>query len=230
MLNEVENIAARYARRSHRSADTYSFLNPANYLVGQEKERALVRWVRACQIAPLSTRHLLEIGCGSGQNLLELIRLGFRPQNMVGNELLPDRARTARELLPATLSIIDGDALELEIPAGSFDVVYQSTVFTSILDAQFQEALASRMWAWLSPGGGILWYDFVYNNPSNPDVKGVPLGRIRRLFPEGRVRYWRLTLAPPISRVVTRVHPSLYAVFNAVPALRTHVLCWIQKD
>lgn len=75
----------------------------------------------------------------------------------------------------------------------------------------------------------MLWYDFIYNNPRNPDVRGVPLDRIRQLFPQGRLKYWRLTLAPPINRVVTCVHPSLYALFNAVPALRTHVLGWIQK-
>jgi hypothetical protein len=39
----------------------------------------------------------------------------------------------------------------------------------------------------------------------------------------------RVTLAPPLARAVCRVHPALYAPFNLVPWLRTHVLAWIAK-
>ena len=75
----------------------------------------------------------------------------------------------------------------------------------------------------------MLWYDFTVNNPRNADVRGVPLGRVRALFPQGRVQSKRITLAPPIARAVTRVHPALYPVFNATPLLRTHALAWIAK-
>ena len=40
-------------------------------------------------------------------------------------------------------------------------------------------------------------------------------------------KFRRLTLAPPLARAVTRVHPGLYTVFNALPWLRTHVLGWL---
>jgi hypothetical protein len=39
----------------------------------------------------------------------------------------------------------------------------------------------------------------------------------------------RVTLAPPLARALTRVHPALYTAFNALPLLRTHLLCWIVK-
>ncbi len=105
----------------------------------------------------------------------------------------------------------------------------QSTVFSSLLDDAFQQRLADAMWAAVKPGGGVLWYDFTVDNPRNPDVRGVPLRRVRELFPGGELRARRITLAPPIARAVTRVHPSLYTLFNAVPLLRTHVLAWIAK-
>ena len=85
------------------------------------------------------------------------------------------------------------------------------------------------MWQWLKPGGAVVWYDFVINNPRNPDVRGVPLARVRELFPAGELRAERLTLAPPLARAVCRVHPALYTVFNALPLLRTHRLVWIEK-
>jgi hypothetical protein len=37
------------------------------------------------------------------------------------------------------------------------------------------------------------------------------------------------TDAPPLARVVTRIHPKLYTVLNLCSGLRTHVLVWIQS-
>ena len=107
--------------------------------------------------------------------------------------------------------------------------MFQSVVFSSLLDDAFQNDLAARMWSWVRPGGGVLWYDFTYDNPRNPDVRGVKVKRIRELFPQGEMTVKRVTLAPPISRRACRIHPGLYAVLNAIPLLRTHVLCWIRK-
>jgi hypothetical protein len=85
------------------------------------------------------------------------------------------------------------------------------------------------MWQWLRPGGGVLWYDFTVDNPRNRDVRGVPLARIRELFPQARLEHRRVTLAPPIARAVCRLHSGIYPLANALPVLRTHVLCWLAK-
>lgn len=229
-MNEVEQVRLRYERRKQLSeAALYDVLCPSVYMAAQERERALIRWIRTCGIVPVAERRVIEVGCGDGGNLLLFLRLGFSPENLVGNELLEDRALAAQRRLPAATKILIGDASELPSECGTFDVVFQSTVFSSLLDDAFQEKLARRMWEMTRPGGGVLWYDFIYDNPRNPDVRGVPIRRIRALFPEGEMRVWRLTLAPPISRRVTTLHPSLYTLFNALPFLRTHVLCWIRK-
>ena len=117
-----------------------------------------------------------------------------------------------------------GDASALQAGDASFDIVCQFTVFSSILDAALRQHLANAMWRWTKPGGAVLWYDFTVDNPRNPDVRGVPLARVRELFPQGRITHRRVTLAPPIARAVCRVHPALYGVFDALPLLRTHVL------
>jgi SAM-dependent methyltransferase len=157
------------------------------------------------------------------------IRLGFDPARLVGNELLPDRAAQARRNLPAVTAVLEGDAAALDLPAGSFDILYCSLVFSSILDDEFQQRLASHLWDLVAPGGALLWYDFVYDNPANKDVRGVPLRRVRELFPDAHVSFRRVTLAPPISRRVCRIWPNAYHVLNALPFLRTHVLCWLEK-
>lgn len=189
----------------------------------------MIQWIHSSGLAPLRDKTLLEIGCGSGSNLLQMIQLGLQPANLVGNELLEERGAVARERLPAATRIAVGDAASLDLGTERFDVVFQSSVFTSILDGEFQSRLARRIWTLVKPGSQVLWYDFTCDNPRNPDVRGVPVARIRQLFPEGEHSVCRLTLAPPISRLLTGIHPSLYTLANLLPLLRTHVLCWIRK-
>jgi SAM-dependent methyltransferase len=172
---------------------------------------------------------LLEVGCGSGDNLLEMLQLGFDPAHLVGNELLPERAAAARRRLPVATEVKVGDALAQPFAPESFDIVLQSTVFSSLLDDEFQQRLARQMWQWVRPGGAVLWYDFTYNNPRNADVRGVPLRRMQLLFPQALITARRVTLAPPLARVLCRMHPALYTVFNALPPLRTHLLAWLAK-
>jgi len=225
---EISNIHKRYANRPCSiDANLYSMLRASFYMEIQERERAMIKLLSL--ISPLDNKKILEIGCGNGDKILQLLNLGFEPSNIIGNDLLPDATKKARSRLPSAINIIDGDATKLDFEPNSFDIVYQSTVFSSILDDNFQKLLANKMWQWVKPGGGILWYDFTYNNPANPDVRGVPVKRIQELFPHGKMKIRKVTLAPPINRLVTKIHPSLYTIFNALPFLRTHVICWIGK-
>jgi len=227
---EAEAVAQRYARRS--PSDLYSALRPEVYLGLQERQRAMLRGFAARGCTDLGSLHITEVGCGTGGNLLELLRLGADPAHLTGLELLPERHAAARHVLPAATTLWLGDAMQAPadvLAPASQDVLLQSTVFSSLLDDAFQQRLADQMWAWLKPGGAVLWYDFTVNNPRNRDVSGVPLRRVRQLFPQGQVTATRVTLAPPLARRVCRWHPAFYAVFNSLPLLRTHVLAWVDK-
>ena len=229
--SEIDLVRERYARRDKTARHSrYGPFLASTYMPDQERTRALIAWVNECSIGPVEHRKLLEIGCGSGVNLLQFLSFGFSPENLVGNELLEERIGVARKRLPAALALHGGDAVGLRLPHESFDVVFQSTVFTSILDAGFKRRLAEKMWSLVRPGGGVLWYDFMFDNPRNRDVRGIPLAEIDHLFPVRAAWVRRITLAPPIARTVTRIHPSLYTFVNLVPWLRTHCLCWIPKS
>ncbi|HYN58223.1 MAG TPA: class I SAM-dependent methyltransferase [Rubrivivax sp.] len=224
---EAEAIAERYARR--QALERYSMLRPEVWQSVQERQRAMLRLFARAGLRDLSSLRLLEVGCGAGGNLLEMLRLGFAPQHLSGIELLPERVAMARAVLPAALALSEGDALQAPVAAQSLDIVFVSTVFSSLLDDAYQQRLADAMWAWLKPGGAVLWYDFTLDNPRNPDVRGVPLRRVCELFPGAVTTRQRVTLAPPLARTVCRWHPGLYGVFNALPWLRTHLLAWLEK-
>ena len=163
--DEAAAVAARYAQRIDDGR--YDPLRPEVMLARQERERTLIGLLRRHLCKPLRDLDLLEVGCGSGDNLLELLRLGVDPARLVGNELLPERVAAARARLPAASVVHAGDATALPFDAACFDLVLQVTVFSSLLDDAFQQRLADRMWHWLRPGGAVLWYDFTWDNPRN---------------------------------------------------------------
>ena len=221
-MSELDQIAARYARRGQ--GDRYSLLRPEVWQMWQERQRALLRLLATRPGTPADWR-AAEIGCGAGGNLLDLLRLGLQPAQLTGIELLPERLAAARAALPEGVRLLAGDASTADVTPASQDLVLQSTVFSSILDDALQQRVADAMWRWLRPGGAVVWYDFTIDNPRNPDVRGVPLKRVRELFPHGRFTARRVTLAPPLARAV----PAAYPVFNLIPWLRTHRLVLIEK-
>ena len=225
--DEPEAVARRYARRT--DDDRYDMLRPDVWHTVQERQRAMLALFARHGLRDLAALRLLEVGCGSGGNLLELLRLGFAPQHLTGVELLAPRCAQARAVLPAGVTLVEGDALRLDLPAQSQDIVYVATVFSSLLADVNQHALADAMWRWVRPGGGVLWYDFAFDNPRNAHVRGVPLARVRAIFPHARIDARSVTLAPPLARAATRLHPALYTLLNALPWLRTHRLAWLGK-
>jgi len=231
--DETQAVAQRYARRQNAGlADRYNPLQHDVWQTLHERQRALIKFLRRAGLFDLGPLRLTEVGCGSGGNLLELLRLGFVPEHLQGVELLPDRHARARAWLPADTRLWLGDAADpaqAPVAAASQDLVLQSTVFSSLLDDAFQRRLAQTMWHWLRPGGAVVWYDFAVDNPRNPDVRGVPLAKVQKLFPHGHISARRVTLAPPLARMVCRLHPAMYSLFNALPLLRTHRLAWIEK-
>jgi hypothetical protein len=226
-MSEIDLVRERYARRRDFEAG-WDALAPHIYLGMQEKERALIKWMSVWDRAArrtASARHRLRQRRRPPEPHPAGVRAG-QPRRL----RITRASRRAGQAAPALRRSSEcGDALEAPLENASIDVVMQSTVFTSLLAASFQQRLAARMWSLARPGGGILWFDFVYDNPRNPDVRSVPRPRVRELFPHGEMVCWRVMLASPIARRVARITPTLYAILDALPFLRTHVLCWIAK-
>jgi SAM-dependent methyltransferase len=146
---------------------------------------------------------------------------------LTGIELLPERAAAARAVLPGGVQLIEGDACAAPVADASQQAVLAFTVFSSLLDPAYRQQFARTLWRWVAPGGGVLVYDFVVNNPHNPDVRKVPPAELRTLFPDARLHALRLTLAPPLAR---RMPAALITpAARLAPFLRTHRLTWAVK-
>lgn len=227
--HHLQTIRDVYRERDSSSLqDIYNPLRAVNVRIVAERQRVLTDLLRGW-LGPekLSSKDILEIGCGTGGNLLNLISLGANPARLIGNDLMANRIDDARMRLPSSVRLHCGDAGELDIDAESFDIILQSVCFSSILDDAVLSAVANRAWSLLRPGGAILSYDFTINNPRNPNVRGISVAHIQRLFPQSAITARKVTLAPPIARALPS---SLYPFLSAFPFLRTHAWCIIRKS
>ena len=101
---EAAAVAERYARRARPRAATACCAPTSGRRCRSGSARC-----SACSpqagLHDLSQLRLLEVGCGAGGNLLELLRLGFAPEHLSGIELLPERLALARAVLPEALAL-----------------------------------------------------------------------------------------------------------------------------
>ena len=207
----------------------YSWFNPAHLLAMQEIERSLVTALVRHGRSRLDNVTVLDVGCGTGAWLREFIKLGARPEHLSGVDLVAERIAEAEQLCPASVTLQCGNAASLNFQNGTFDLVLQSMLFTSVLDPQMRRSIAAEMLRVTSPDGLILWYDYHVNNPRNADVRAVSKREIRSLFPGCDVELQRITLAPPISRAIAPRSRAVWRWMNAVPWLRTHYLGVIRR-
>lgn len=227
-MSDLQRIEAEYERRAGSTTyrSLYSVFNAGNLHAIHSRERALMSLLRKNKLSDLSNVHLLDVGCGSGGELLRWIGYGVRPENCAGIDLMPDRISSARSRLPASVQLQQADASRLEYPNATFDIITQFTVFSSILDGELKKTIASEMLRVLKPTGCIIWYDF-WINPKNKQTRGIRMTEIRSLFPNSSVLGKRVTLAPPIARRIAPISNLLADALELLP-LKTHWLVCIR--
>jgi ubiquinone/menaquinone biosynthesis C-methylase UbiE len=193
-------------------------------------ERMLVlgEVLRASGYLPLTQRRILDIGCGNGKVLSHFLQWGAKEENLYGIDLLADRVAVGKELFPA-IHFEQANAEQLAFRDASFDFVLLFTVFTSILDDQMAQNVAAEVRRVLKAGGAVVWYDFRYNNPRNPHVRGMTRQTIRALFPTFELSLRSVTVLPPLAYSLGRATGALYPVLARVPLLRTHLVGLLRK-
>jgi SAM-dependent methyltransferase len=221
---ELQRIRDVYERRAQTGVDLrYSLFEPAHLYHAQALDRALLRSLRREGMRSLSGLRILDVGCGGGSWLAGLTRFGAESKSLVGVDLR-DEVLDCRQFHAVAAA---GDLLPFS--GQSFDIVCQLTMMSSVLDASMRRRIADEMLRVLKPAGLVLWYDFTVN-PLNRDVKGVQPTQLRALFPAAGLRVERVTLAPPITRLLAARAWTACQLLELVPPLRTHLLATIRPQ
>lgn len=191
--------------------------------------RALAALLPVTVGADLSAVRVIDIGCGHGRFLRQLIGWGANPAALAGTELQPERLEHARlHTAPGVrwhLGTLDAFADD------SVDLVSACTVFSAILDDELRRALAADMWRVLRPGGWAMIFDLRYGNPGNRSLRKVTDVELLRFWPAEKRHYRTLILAPPLARALARL-PRLVpdALASLLPPLRSHFVYMAQKE
>jgi ubiquinone/menaquinone biosynthesis C-methylase UbiE len=230
---ELARLEAEYMRRASNRlyAERYSYFNNAALLHVHSLERSLLALLKRYKFTLLTEKKILDVGCGSGTHLRRFLDYGASPTNLSGIDLLPSRIKQAQCLQP-DIDWHVGSAHQLPYANATFDLVTSFVVFSSILDESLRQQIADEMWRVRKPGGLILVYDFVYSNPNNAAVRGVNQQKAKRLFhrPGARFDFRRITLAPPISRIIAPRAYWLATTLEQCKVLNTHMIGIISVD
>jgi len=226
---EVERIRKVYQEyREARRQVLWRQENPGNAAIYRERQKAAYEMLGQAGFLPLQGKKILEVGCGSGKVLADLLEWGANPSDLYGVDLLVGRIEEARVSYPQ-MHFECVNAENLPYPDEMFDLVLFFTVFSSILDAQMRQNVAREAIRVLKRGGAILWYDFRYNNPANPHVRGVKQEDIEGLFPGFILTLRTVTLLPPLARRLGKATPFLYPVLRKISFLCTHYIGLLVK-
>jgi ubiquinone/menaquinone biosynthesis C-methylase UbiE len=226
---ELVRLHDAYERRAHSIGSLrYSRMNPGHLFGLHEREAAMASMLHTDGLNSLAGLRILDVGCGRGATLRQYLEYGADASRLWGIDLLPTFVKQARCTSPG-LQILCGTATDLPFQDRSFDFVSQFMLFTSVLDADVKRRTAREIDRILVPGGRLLWYDFAFNNPRNPDVRGIGLMEIRQLFPGLSMTSRRITLAPPLGRAIGRFGPAVYYLASKLRPFCTHYLCLLKK-
>lgn len=177
---------------------------------------------------PLEGKTILEIGCGNGDWVRDFVQWGATPDKVYGVDLLGDRIRAAQRLNP-NIHYVTANAEALDFPDDQFDIVIFATCLTSVQDGEMKQRIAREALRVLRSDGMILWYDFRFDNPWNPDVKGIRKKEIMEMFGNCSYCFHLVTLLPPLARALAPTSWLACEILARIPFLKTHYLVVMKK-
>jgi SAM-dependent methyltransferase len=215
-------------RRQHSNHIGETSLDLYERCVIHEREELLVKIFRKQGLTSLAGLQILDVGCGTGTLLRHLFDFGAQPERCYGVDVVDTRLSRAKHL-STNGNFVLANGAGLPFPEASFDLTLQFMAFTSILSPDVKRMVASEILRTLRRGGRFIWYDFIYNNRRNANVQGIGRREIRRLLPGCRLRFWRVTVAPPIGRPSARLYPFLYRTLSELRLFHSHCMCVAEK-
>lgn len=226
--SEQNRIAAYYEERKAAGMDArYSLFQRGSLFRMQSFERDVLAALARHGRTTLNQYRVLDVGCGNGAFLRRMVSWGADPSLLSGIDLLPERVAASQRVSP-NIDVRQADASVLPFEAAAFDLVFQHTVYSSILDDEMRRAVSREIQRVLRPGGLMVSYDFrVARDRRN--TRPLRAADLATLFPGYAADVRRATLVPPLARALAGRSWLLCAILEAIPFLRTHELVVLTK-
>ena len=127
------------------------------------------------------------------------------------------------------MSAVSSDAASLPFRDGSFGIIYQSTMVSSLLDMAVRQVVFAEVGRVLAPGGVFISYDVRYKNPWNPNTRPLKAAELSHAFPGWSLMIHSLTAIPQLLRLLAPKSLGACRLIEAIPPLRTHLLAIARK-
>lgn len=196
-------------------------------------EVSLINAVRLIDNRPQNSL-ILDVGCGSGTNIFQFLRLNFQIENIMGVEINEERLSVAQKIYP-NANFVLCDASKMQFENNTFDLVYESTLFATLPDDTLCKSIANEMIRVCKVGGHILLIDWRIPKPNNPNYNALTKKKLTSFFEIGSstkfIAMEKGALVPPIGRFLSKNIPSIYFLISRIfPFLVGQVAYLLKKQ
>jgi SAM-dependent methyltransferase len=177
--------------------------NATPLLLSEELRYSVYPWLyEAAEFQHHRDERVLEIGCGTGCDLLQFARHGAHAS---GIDITPEHLRLARERVRELAEVRQGDATAIPFPADSFDYVYSHGVLHHLDQPR---RMVEEIFRVLRPGGrfnihvyafwscahllgrlkyGTEWKRHIENSRDPVHIDLYTGRKLQSLFPESKI-------------------------------------------
>jgi len=189
----------------------------------QDRKWALIARVLGRTGLALDEGRVLDLGSGDRGDGVRLAHIGIAAARIVAFDLNPVYARRVRNANRG-IHAVSGDAVSLPFRDGSFRIVYQSTMLSSVIDMALRREILREIARVLAPGGAFISYDVRYRNPWNPNTRPLKAAQLSKAFEGWPLTIRSVTGIPQVVRLVAWVSIAACRLIESVPLLRSHLL------
>lgn len=152
---------------------------------------------------------VLDVGCGSGSSLKQMMDIGFPPGQLYGIDKTEEDIEKGKKEFP-NIHFRCGNAQITEYDSSFFDLVFESTMFI-MLDNNTSQNIACEMMRIVKPKGYIMLIDWQYGKKQ---YNALSKKRITEMFEVGLMTEVICSkngaLLPPVGRFLSKHIPALY--------------------
>jgi len=195
-------------------------------------EQHLIQLFKKNKLYTLENKRILDFGIGEGKNISIFYKLGLRPEDIFGTDILFYRLKKIKDFYN-NIDISQSEGQFLPYKNNSFDIVSQFVVFSSILNDNVCRNIAAEMLRVLKDDGMIIWYDSHGGNMMSEHTRSYSEKQIKEFFPNCRYEFKRIIPHSQLSLRLGKYECGwllLDIIEKLFPFLNYMQLCVIKKN